>query len=136
MRSFILAFSLVSAAAIEAAPETTTTESRELKTFYNKLEEQIEIQQKRVEDIKSQIESREIIPPAAILAEFENAYIMLNIKRTLYGNFYGTPSVQSPAVREALLAIFEKTIITQGDLAQLEALVRQERPKYAGQQSQ
>ena len=98
--------------------------------FLQTLQAQIQKQQDLVNQLKAQIERTDIIAPGAINNQFENAYTMLNVKKTLYSNFVGTPSIKSPLVQQKLLQIFAKDLITPGDLSELEALVQQERPKY------
>lgn len=116
----------------EAPPKAVerVVQKSDLTGFYNQLEAEIKKQQDLVKAIQDQAKRTDIILPGTIVTEYENALTMLNIKRTLYGNFVNTPAVESPEVRNALLAIFKKTIITPGDLSQLDALVQQERPKY------
>lgn len=129
LKNLMFALSLVTTP-ILMAEAPATTEQTDVSSFLDTLKSEIKKQQDLVTKAKEQIERTDIVPPAAILNQFENAYIMLNVKQTLYANFAGTPSIQSPLVREKLLQIFKKDIITPGDLSELEALVKQERPKY------
>lgn len=102
----------------------------EQENFEQSLRLEIQKQQELVNSLKNQMMRKDIILPGAINNQFENAYTMLNVKQTLYNNFVGTPSIQSPLVQAKLLEIFRKDMIMPSDLAELEALVKQERPKY------
>lgn len=107
--------------------------SQDLQNFYSQLQSEIQKQTQLVNDLAKTIERRDVVTPDANVFRFENANTMLGVKKTLYANFYNTPSVQSPLVRQALLAMFKKEMITASDLAQLQAIVEQERPKYVNQ---
>lgn len=107
-----------------------TLDQWEMDNFVSTLRQEVQKQQTLVNSIKSQIERKDVIYPGAINNEFENAYTMLNVKQTLFNNFVGTPSIKSPLVQQKLLEIFRKDLITPGDLSELDALAKQERPKY------
>ena len=110
--------------------ESEPMDGWEESNYIQLLQQEIQKQNDLVKSITSQIERRDIIIPADITSQFENAYTMLNVKQTLYNNFIDTPSIKSPRVRAKLLEIFRKTIITPADLSELERLVQEERPKY------
>jgi hypothetical protein len=116
----------------ETAP-AATTDKVDMQGYLNQLQQEIQKQLEVTNKLKDQLERKDVVNPGAMVDQFQNAYIMLSVKKTLYQNFVGTPSLQSPLVRELLLKIFQKDNITPDDLAQLEALVKQERPKYVNQ---
>lgn len=129
MRHFMLILTLLMGSAL-FGDQSQTLNQWEQNNFLQTLQQELQKQQGIVNDLKNQIARKDIILPGAINNQFENAVIMLNVKQTLYNNFVGTPSIQSPLVQAKLLELFRKDLITADDLAALEALVKQERPKY------
>jgi hypothetical protein len=141
MNPLITLFSAAAITFVHAAPLSTPGDSQQLQewdaqNFLNQLQGQIQKQQQLVSDLQKQVARKDVIYPASINNQFENAYTMLNVKKTLYANFANTPSIQSPLVQAKLLQIFQKDLITPADLAELESLVQQERPKYVHQKPQ
>lgn len=124
MYKFIMSLAIMAVPLIFASQ--TVDEDRFLETLRGEIQKQSDL----VNKLKDQIARTDIVAPSSINTQFENAYTMLNVKRTLYANFVGTPSIKSPLVQKKLLQIFQKDIITQADLSELEALVKQERPKF------
>lgn len=124
MYKFIMSLAIMAVPLIFAAQ--AVDEDRFLETLRGEIQKQSDL----VNKLKDQIARTDIVAPSSINTQFENAYTMLNVKRTLYANFVGTPSIKSPLVQKKLLQIFQKDIITQADLSELEALVKQERPKF------
>lgn len=131
MRKLLIAFGLISASALGAYTTNDNMNEWERRNFLETLQGELNKQQTLVNNIKQQAARRDVVNTGDITTQFENAYIMLNVKKTLFENFKGTPSIESPLIQEKLLQIFRKTIVTPGDLAELDALVKQERPKYA-----
>lgn len=129
MRKLVLALSLISAS-VHAAATVDPIAQMEMDQYLSQLQGEIQKQTDKVNNLKALVERTDTVVNAAKVFEFENAYTMLNVKKTLYANFVNTPSLQSPLVRAKLLQLFQKDLITAGDLAELEALVKQERPKY------
>lgn len=114
-----------------AAP--TQANQGELESFYNQLQTELQRQNDLVQKLAASVARRDVVSTDANVIQFENANAMLAVKKTLYANFYNTPSVNSPIVRQKLLALFKKDLITTGDLSELQAIVDQERPKYIQQ---
>lgn len=129
MRRIMLALGLLSGGTLSAEPSDQMSRW-EQENFEQALRQEIQKQRDLVNALKDQIMRKDIILPGGINNQFENAYTMLGVKETLYNNFIGTPSIQSPLVQAKLLEIFRKDLIMPSDLAELEALVKQERPKY------
>lgn len=136
MRKYLLAFGLFSATTLYGYTDNDKMNQYETQNFLQTLQGEINKQQALVNQITQQAARTDVIYPAAITKEYENAYIMLNVKKTLYANFVDTPSIQSPLIQAKLLQIFKKSLVTPADLAELDVLVKQERPKYAPQQVQ
>jgi len=113
--------------------QPTQTNQSDLDAFYGQLQVEIQKQNDLVQKLAASVERKDVVSTDANVIRFENANAMLGVKKTLYANFYNTPSVNSPLVRQKLLSIFKKELITTGDLAELQAIVDQERPKYIQQ---
>jgi hypothetical protein len=103
---------------------------KDIAAFMQTLQGEIQKQAQFVQTLQNQINRKDVIQDSSIVFRYGNAVEMLTVKKTLYANFVNTPSIQSPLVRQKLLSIFQKELITAGDLAELQALVNQERPKY------
>lgn len=65
--------------------------------------------------------------------EYQNAIVQLEVKKTLVNNFKGTESLKSPLVREKLLQVLNKPMVTTADLADLQSLVLEEKTKMKAQ---
>lgn len=128
---FLLASSQIVAA--DSTFQPVQANQSDLDSFYSELQVEIQKQNDLVQRLAASIERKDVVSTDANIIRFENANAMLGVKKTLYANFYNTPSVNSPLVRQKLLSIFKKELITTGDLAELQALVDQERPKYIQQ---
>lgn len=131
----LLASSSSFAADTTLQPQTQTSQA-DLDAFYGQLQTEIQKQNDLVQKLAASVERKDVVSTDANVIRFENANAMLGVKKTLYANFYNTPSVNSPLVRQKLLSIFKKELITTGDLAELQAIVDQERPKYVQQPTQ
>src|SRR5688572_14869034 len=99
MRKVILALGLLGAT-VDADEMSKQMQQYEQQNVLSQLQEEIQKQEKLVSDIKNQIVRTDVINPSSINSQFENAYTMLNVKKTLYANFVGTPSLQSPLVQQ------------------------------------
>lgn len=120
-------------AADSTAPNSTQlppANQADLDSFYQTLQSEIQKQAQFVQSLAKGVESNKQVSTDASVIRFENANAMLNVKKTLYANFYNTPSVNSPLVRQKLVQLFQQEMITPADLSELQAIVNQERPKY------
>lgn len=129
---FFLCAALLCFASFEGtaqAAEAALNET-ELNSYYSALRQQVQKQDKLVQGMKQSLRDRKTIFSQAQRAQMEHAIVMLDVKRTLYANFYGTESVkQSPAVRKMLLQVLSQSDISTADLAALQNLVRQEKQR-------
>lgn len=105
----------------------------DLDSFYQTLQSEIQKQAQFVNSLANGIKSTSQVSTDASVVRFENANAMLNVKKTLYSNFFNSPSVNSPLVRQKLVQLFKQEMITPADLSLLQAIVDQERPKYIQQ---
>ena len=102
----------------------------ELQAYYNNLQEQIKRSEARVQTLFQNMNSKKNMPSDWARVEFEAAITTLEVKKTLYANFYDTESVkQSQAVRTLLLKTMSQDNIGVADLAALQSLVRQEKAR-------
>lgn len=115
-------------AELQQKPDPSISQE-EMEAYYGKLQDQIQIQEAKVENyIKHS--SRQQVPSQIKRVEFQHLMVMLDVKKNLYGNFYGTESLRkSAAIRQALLKIMSKDTITVADLAALQNLVSQEKAR-------
>lgn len=112
----------------EDAKEMTDSE---VDAYYSSLKQQVDKQNKLVEDMLQSVKERKTIFSQAQRAEMENAIVDLDVKRTLYSNFYNKESVKkSPVIREKLLQVMSQRNITEADLASLQSVVQQEKNRY------
>ncbi len=95
----------------------------QLQSYQQQLVQAVKNQENRVQQIQDKMARTDIVQTSADVAAYDNAILMLEIKRTLLGNFVGTPSLQNGAVRAKLLDIMNKDMVTPGDLAELQSLV-------------
>lgn len=115
------------------ATQNPPANQADIDSFYQTLQAEIQKQAQFVNSLANQAASKSTITSDAMVARFENANAMLNVKKTLYANFYNTPSINSPLVRQKLVQLFKQEMITAADLSQLQAIVDQERPKWVPQ---
>lgn len=110
-----------------AAPKVQQMSENEESAFYDDLQTGIKKSQDQYTKLKGAIN-----PEKATDEEKKalmNAATALEVKYTLYKNFYNTPSVQSPVVRKQLEDLFQKNFITLEDLTKLKKTVSAERTK-------
>lgn len=103
----------------------------EVDAYYGSLKQQVDKQNKLVEDMLQSVKDRKTIFGQAQRAEMESAIVDLDVKRTLYANFHGKESVKkSPVIREKLLQVMSQRNITEADLASLQSVVQEEKKRY------
>lgn len=118
-----------SAFAYTIYPEMT---EQQKENFYQSLEREIQNSEKQLKNKYLEIRSgKQFINPAAKI-EHDALVGSLEAKRILMTNFRNAPSIRSPKVREKLLSIMKKKIVTPDDLYELDDLVLQERKKTEG----
>ena len=106
-----------------ASAQTAPLNQSQLQSFQQQLVQAVQTQENRVQELHNKMARQDIVQTSADVAAYENAVLMLEIKRTLLGNFMGTPSLQSAGVRGKLLDIMNKDMITPSDLAELQSQV-------------
>lgn len=62
-----------------------------------------------------------------------NTATALEVKYTLYKNFYNTPSIQNPKIRSYLEKLFQQDFISLDDLTKLKSMVAEEKAKKNGE---
>lgn len=97
--------------------------------FENQMASEIQRSEQYVNTIANKVTDQTRMPMTIDKMELQNAMIVLEVKKTLVGNFKNTLSIRSPLVRTYLLNLLKKKSISTADLSELQALVRQERPK-------
>lgn len=88
-----------------------------------------------VANLQNRATRQDLAPTWNSKLELQNAIIQLEVKKTLVGNFRNTESLQSPVVRDMLLRILNKDIITTADLADLQSTVLEEKANIRAAQA-
>ncbi len=91
--------------------------------FYEELRDEIQENHKSLVKMKANVESKGKRAANNERQEFEEAKLALEVKIILFRNFYDTPSIYRPEVREKLLELFKKPQVTMDDLKSLQELV-------------
>lgn len=125
MRTFIFALLVCFGFSLELSLEAAIPPA-----FLQQLQGEIQKQQTRLNDTAAQTLSTTTVATTANAYQFQMANDSLQAKKTLYGNFANNPVTQSPLVQAELLKIFQKEMITMGDLAELKSIADSERSKY------
>lgn len=107
----------------------TTTRNVIDPAFNSKLDAALQKAEADVQQNFDRATTRANIPTWESKLSLENAVIQLEVKKTLVANFKGKDSLQSPLVREKLLEVLNKSIVTQADLAELQSIVNQEKTR-------
>lgn len=97
--------------------------------FSKQMNDAIQKQEQQVQNLKANATRKDVAPTWNSKLELENAIIQLEVKKTLVGNFAGTESLKSSLVRDRLLQVLNKPMITTADLADLQSLVLEEKAK-------
>lgn len=97
--------------------------------FDIKLNDAVSKQQQLVQNLKANATRKDMAPTWNSKLELENAMIQLEVKKTLVGNFTGSESLKSSLVRNRLLEVLNKPMITTTDLADLQSLVLEEKAR-------
>lgn len=95
--------------------------------FYDELRQGIEKSLKQFNQVKEKITKGNLNLNKQM--ELTNAATAVEVKYTLYKNFYNTSSIQSPKIRIMLKRLFNKDFITMEDLKELKQLVAEEKVK-------
>lgn len=130
MRIFIFFFACLgslSFGTVEAAYEQLS--QTELDAYYAQLNQAIAKAEQRVQALKARVGDLGNVPVWSDKLELQQAIVQLEVKRTLFANFKGTESLRSGLVRDRLLAILNNSSISEGDLADLQSLVLEEKAK-------
>jgi hypothetical protein len=118
---------LLTQCALVGAAYPPLSEEQE-KSYYTQLEKEIDASETRLLDAFKNINNPDSIDSSA-RAKVQALSAALEVKHTLFNNFYQTDSLKSPAVRDALLKLFEKQTITPEDILQFKVLVDAEKEK-------
>ena len=106
-------------AAINPLPFTEEDEQ----DFYEQLQDELQDSQKRLHDMVMEKAKNRSVFTHGRQVMLDSARNAMETKHTLYSNFYGTPSIQSPEVRKRLLDIFQSDEVTTDDLQDLQTVV-------------
>lgn len=130
---FNIALMITVPSGISAANMQATTQNQEIDHFNQQMQAEIDAAEKRVAEIQKQLTSNTTSPAYIDKVAFQNAITMLEVKKTLRNNFMNSPLLKSQAVRDTLLEVLKKDLITESDLAYLQSVAEQERANQAQQ---
>lgn len=103
--------------------------------FYQNLQDGIKKTQDQYNKLKANVDSKKGNATDKERQALMNSATALEVKYTLYKNFYNTPSVKnSPQVRSDLQKVFNKDFVTLEDLTQLKKTVTAEKEKNRSEQ--
>ena len=127
----VLMIVFVTASTVFAASSSSysTLTDGQKKQFYERLESEIAKTNAEFIKLTEQISKVDPIEYPSLRIKLEKVSAQLMTKQTLFENFYETPSIQSPLIRDELIGIFSKNEITPFDLSRLQNLVAREKPK-------
>jgi len=134
---FLFMFSLCCFGILSAEinPEATKAKKevpsdQEMESYYASLRAEIEKQDAYAQGLVKQASRGEMVPSQIQRVKMQQAIITLEVKRTLFANFYKTPTIeQSPQVREALKQLLSQFDIAVPDLAAFQNLVEREKKR-------
>lgn len=107
----------------------------ELQTFRLEMQRELARAQNNVQQLEKRVTDKHYAPQSSDKIALQNAIIMLDVKTTIVNKFSsGTTAINDPAVRQTILAILRKDMITAGDLTALQAVVNEAHRKEAQQQ--
>lgn len=115
-------------AAEKTAPATEWT-SQQATQFNQQLKDEISKQHADIAELQKQVGKGNKNFEGDFKREFEEKVNSLAAKEILYKKFERATSLQFPAVRAKLLELFQKPIIKEKDLQDLQILVDQEKAK-------
>lgn len=91
--------------------------------FYQQLNEELAKEHKDILNLENQVIQKKQGFGGDFKKEFQDKINSLVAKKTLYEKFQQAPSLQYPAVRAKLLEIFQKPVIEEKDLQELQAVI-------------
>lgn len=103
--------------------------AQEIANFRQQMVDELNKQQKYVDQLGAAIQDRTISPMFINSVELGNALIQMDVKRTLVANFWNSTTLASPVLRSVLLQTLQKDVITEGDLAYLQMVADTEKAK-------
>jgi hypothetical protein len=94
-----------------------------IQEFYSVLQEEIKAAELYVIILFEEYSERNQIPSAQQKLELDTYITMLDVKKILYGQFVDSPFILVKEIQDKLLDIFQKPIIDEIDLIELESLL-------------
>lgn len=121
---------------VASADQYPVLDPQQQAQYSKQLSDAIARAEQSVKDNERNATRTDISPNWNSKLELQNAVIQLEVKKTLVNNFKGTDSLRSAAVRQKLLNVLNKSVITTADLADLQSLVIDEKAKIRAEQQQ
>lgn len=115
--------------AVETHPVTSSWTAQQEVEFDQKLQRELAKQGQDISNLENQVIKENKSFAGELKEEFQGKVNSLQAKQVLYNKFQHASSLQSQAVREKLLAIFQKPILTEQDFQELQTVVDQQKSK-------
>jgi len=131
-RLFVLLLAVVCGASLSllSAELYTPLTPEEMAAFNQQILNEVQKQDALATDALQKMRDSASMSPAE-MARLQVLVSMSQVKRTLANQLLNTPSMQSPAVRQAFLQVMQLPIIEERNLAQLQLLIDSEKAKMA-----
>ncbi len=130
--AIVLALSacLGSLLALDGAPAATQSAAAfDEQQFYSQLQGEIKKTSDRLAELEKKVTAENKNFDGELKDEFNAKVNTLGAKQVLYKNFENTPSITSAVVRASLLKTFQKEVINDKDLEELQQVVNEEKAK-------
>jgi len=127
--SIALAASICAGQGLVSVESAAAWSSQEEAQFDQQLKSELLKQGKNIYEIENQVIKGSKGFKGDLQKEFKTEMDSLQAKETLYKKFQHSPLLQSPDIRAKLLVIFQKPVITEQDIQDLQTLVDQQKSK-------
>lgn len=108
----------------------------DLQSFRLAMQNELLRAQDNVQQLEKRVADRHYAPQTTDKLALQNAIIMLDVKTTIVNKFSTGTAINDPAVREIILAILRKDMISAGDLVALQNTVNEAHRKEETPQQQ
>lgn len=104
-------------------PPIEVASEEEIVGFYKLLQEEIDNQEIRIQELQNRLNSHQTAPSQIMMAQLSLAITMLDVKQTLFVNIQDSTCLNSSDFRQEFILIFCKESITKMDLLQIQHLI-------------
>lgn len=112
-----------------AGATMTSKEADQADQFDQQLRDEISKQGEDVLRLEKQVTEQNKDFEGDLKDEFVGKINSLEVKQILYKKFQGTASLKNPAIRAKLLELFQKPVVTEKDIKDLQTFIDQQKAK-------